>query len=134
MTELTWFFQNLGEHEDALIDALDKMNLSQEQDGFLYTIRRNRQILFRIYVVRFQKPHIQILHNGKTPMAFVQIEAEEKVMDQVLSGKLDPIKAAMSGQVRIKGNIAFVMRHPKQIQEFFKILIGAYQNRKILVA
>ncbi|MCI4333361.1 MAG: SCP2 sterol-binding domain-containing protein [Thermoplasmata archaeon] len=50
--------------------------------------------------------------SGATESEFV-FEATAPVWDQILRGEVDPVRAVLSGQVKIRGNVAKAMRFTK---------------------
>lgn len=58
--------------------------------------------------------------NERSPQ--YSISGSFTVMDQLLQKKLDPVKAMMTGKLKVKGNMGQIMRMPRAALEFTNCL------------
>jgi len=50
------------------------------------------------------------LKEGKAPVANTTFSATDKVMDDILNGKLDGVQAYFSGQLKVSGDILLAQK------------------------
>ncbi len=68
------------------------------------------------YYVDLTSDNVRILE-GKHPSPNATIIAEDQVLEDVFSGKLDGVKAFMSGKLKIKGDVFSVQKLSSSINK-----------------
>ncbi|MFP3189763.1 MAG: SCP2 sterol-binding domain-containing protein [Thermoproteota archaeon] len=62
------------------------------------------------FYVEFKEDGSAVVKEGKAPVANTTFTASDKVMDDILNGRLDGIQAFFSGQLRVSGDLMLAQR------------------------
>jgi putative sterol carrier protein len=64
-----------------------------------------------------KSPDTAMIENEKAREAQFTLTAAFSIWRKIIEGKLDPIQAIMTGKLKLKGNLAKVLRYPKSAKE-----------------
>jgi hypothetical protein len=60
--------------------------------------------------------------------SLLRVSASREIVHQILTDNLDPLQAALTRRVDVKGNMSFIVKNPLVAQNFFKAIGEVYQR------
>jgi len=98
---------------ETMKNLIEKLNSNLEMKNelkgwnktFQFNITDNKE-----YYVEFKEDGSAVLKEGKAPVANTTFSATDKVMDDILNGKLDGVQAYFSGQLKVLGDILLAQK------------------------